>query len=45
MEVGPLPNFQHGISGTLFLVGTKTLKIKSFHYDGLGPGEIYSKLG
>ena len=40
VEVGDLPNLQHAVGGTLFLVGTKSLKIKNFRYDGLGPGVL-----
>ena len=40
MEVGALPTLQHGVSGTLFLVGTKSLKIRDFYYDGQGPGKL-----
>jgi len=40
VEVGSLPTLQHEVSGTLYLVGTKSLRIKDFHYDGLGPGML-----
>lgn len=36
--VGSLPNLQHGISGQLRIIDSKTLQITGFSYDGQGPG-------
>ncbi|XP_065916181.1 protein Skeletor, isoforms B/C-like [Dysidea avara] len=35
--IGSLPNFQHGVRGTLYAVDETTLLIRNFEYDGLGP--------
>ena len=36
-EIGTLPNFQHGISGTLYAEGDRTFVIENFRYDGNAP--------
>ena len=36
-EIGRLPNFQHGITGTLYAEGDCAFVIENFSYDGLGP--------
>ena len=36
-EIGTLPNFQHGISGTLYAEGDRTFVIEGFSYDGNAP--------
>ena len=38
IEVGQLPNEQHGVSGTLYVTDSRTLSFEDFNYDGLGPG-------
>ena len=38
VEIGRLPNLQHGIRGTLYALDETTLFIEGFEYDGLGPG-------
>lgn len=38
VEIGRLPNYQHGIRGTLYAVDETTLLIEGFEYDGQGPG-------
>ena len=38
VEIGRLPNLQHGIRGTLYALDETTLFIKEFEYDGQGPG-------
>ena len=37
LELGSLPNLQHGVSGTLHVDDDVTIRIENFHYDGLGP--------
>lgn len=37
LEIGSLPNLQHGVSGTLYVDNDVTLRIENFRYDGLGP--------
>ena len=40
VEIGMLPpNSDYSISGTLFILDTKTLLIEDFNYDGNAPGE------
>ena len=39
--VGNLINRQHGIGGTVYAVDEKTLLIKGFTYDGLGPDAFF----
>ena len=36
-EIGILPNFQHGITGTLYAEGDRTFVIENFSYDGTAP--------
>ena len=38
MEIGQLPNYQHGTQGTLYAVDETTFVIEDFEYDGQGPG-------
>ena len=38
VEIGQLPNEQHGVSGTLYVTDARTLSFEGFNYDGLGPG-------
>ena len=38
VEIGRLPNYQHGIRGTLYALDETTLFIEDFEYDGQGPG-------
>ncbi len=46
VEIGMWPfntySLFYGISGTVFLLDTKTLLIKDFNYDGNAPGESIS---
>ena len=36
-KIGTLPNFQHGIAGTLYAEGDRTFVIEGFRYDGNAP--------
>ena len=36
-EIGTFVNTFHGVSGTLHARGERTLVIRGFQYDGLGP--------
>ena len=38
VEIGNLPNEQHGISGKFHILDSKTIYIEDFNYDGGGPG-------
>jgi len=38
VEIGELPNLDHGIQGTLAAKDETTLFIENFHYDGQAPG-------
>ena len=38
VEIGQLPNLQHGVRGTLYAVDETTFFIEDFEYDGQGPG-------
>ena len=45
-EIGSLPTFQHGVSGTLYAEGDRTFVIENFNYDGTGPATyvyVYEK--
>lgn len=35
--MGSLRNYHHGISGEVYRLGQRRLRIEDFHYDGLGP--------
>lgn len=36
--MGVLPTLFHGVSGELYVSDNKTIIIRNFNYDGLGPG-------
>ncbi len=38
--VPDLPDFNHGISGILYIESTTTYCIENFFYDGAGPGKL-----
>lgn len=39
--MGVLPNLFHELGGELFVKDNKTIIIRNFNYDGLGPGMLY----
>ncbi len=39
VEIGPLPNLDHDVSGTLVYISTTRILIRDFHYDGGGTGK------
>lgn len=38
-HLGPLSQLDHGVSGDVYAVDSRTLFIKNFNYDGEGPGK------
>ena len=38
VDVGTLPNLQHGVGGTLEIISATSMRIRDFRYDGQGPG-------
>ena len=40
VTVGPLSTFSHRVSGTVYIVDEKRIRIKQFVYDGQGPGNF-----
>lgn len=36
-DVGVLPNYQHGIGGTVEILSTTRIRFRNFRYDGGGP--------
>lgn len=43
-HLGPLSQLEHGVSGDVYAVDSRTLFIKNFNYDGEGPGKLYNFL-
>lgn len=41
-HLGQLSQLDHGVSGDVYAVDSRTLFIKNFNYDGEGPGKIDS---
>lgn len=39
-HLGPLSQLDHGVSGDVYAVDSRTLFIKNFNYDGEGPGNL-----
>lgn len=39
-HLGPLSQLDHGVSGDVYAVDSRTLFIKNFNYDGEGPGKF-----
>ncbi|TRY80586.1 hypothetical protein TCAL_11630, partial [Tigriopus californicus] len=37
VHLGSLRNYHHGISGEVYRLGQRRIRIEDFHYDGLGP--------
>lgn len=38
--MGDLPTLEHSVDGFLYVRDNKTLVIRDFAYDGLGPGDV-----
>ncbi|CAK1540880.1 unnamed protein product [Leptosia nina] len=40
-QVGALSQLQHGVRGTVYAVDSRTIFLKDFHYDGVGPAAYF----
>lgn len=42
VRIGALSNLEgHGVGGTVFALNSRTLRVKNFKYDGLGPAGVF----
>lgn len=41
VEIGELSDIDHDVSGTVFAVDSRTLRIENFNYDGEGPAAVF----